>query len=98
MRQQDFNNNVNYDCKLHIYLVSISQPTRVFGLFLSGFLSEKIGRKKTLIIAAVLQIVSASSVYFCDCFETLVVVVGLSNLITCMVQVPSYSLLSGKYF
>ena len=70
----------------------------MFGLFLSGFLSEKIGRKKTLIIAAVLQIVSASSVYFCDCFETLVVVVGLSNLITCMVQVPSYSLLSGKYF
>ena len=45
-------------------------------------------------MASILQIVVACSVYFCSCFESLVVVVALSNLFSCMVQVPSYALLS----
>ena len=91
MKYWNFN---SYTKHVIIFSVSISQPTRIIGLFLAGFLSEKIGRKKSLIVASILQIVVACSVYFCSCFESLVVVVALSNLFSCMVQVPSYALLS----
>ena len=67
---------------------------RILGLFSSWFLSDKLGRKKCLIVSSILQIVSSCSVYFCSSFPTLMVAVALSNLFSCMVMVPSYSLLS----
>ena len=59
------------------------------GLFLSGFLSDKVGRKRSLLVAGILQIVSAYSVYFCTSFPALLSAVALSNLFSCMVQVQS---------
>ena len=69
-------------------------PTRIIGLFSSGFISDKLGRKKCLIVSSILQIASSCSAYFCSSFPALLTAVALSNLFSCMVQVPSYSLLS----
>ena len=69
-------------------------PTRIVGLFSSGFISDKLGRKKCIILSSILQIASSCSAYFCSSFSTLLTAVALSNLFSCMVQVPSYSLLS----
>ena len=69
-------------------------PTRIVGLFSSGFISDKLGRKKCLILSSILQIASSCSAYFCSSFPALLTAVALSNLFSCMVQVPSYSLLS----
>ena len=74
--------------------VSASMPTRIIGLFSSGFISDKLGRKKCLIVSSILQIASSCSAYFCSSFPALLTAVALSNLFSCMVQVPSYSLLS----
>ena len=74
--------------------MSINQPARVLGFFISGYLAERFGRKKSLICASVCQIVSAISVYFCTNYLTLMVAVSMSGLTLCMVTIPSYSLLS----
>ena len=74
--------------------MSINQPARVIGLFISGYLSEKMGRKRCLILGSIVQIISAISVYFCTSYESLMMTVALTGLSVCMVTIPSYALLS----
>ena len=38
--------------------VSLNQPARVLGLFLSSYLSEKLGRKRCLILCSLAQLLS----------------------------------------
>ena len=44
--------------------------------------------------ASVLQILSASSVYFCTSYPALLTAVSLASLFSCMVLTPSFNLLS----
>ena len=74
--------------------MSINQPARVIGFFISSYLSERVGRKKSLILASVLQVTSAVSVYFCQSFLSLTLALSVSGLTLCMVMIPSYALLS----
>ena len=38
--------------------VSLNQPARVLGLFLSSYLSEKLGRKRCLVLCSLAQLLS----------------------------------------
>ena len=69
------------------YLDSMVQLSQVMGIFFSGFLSDKIGRKKSLIAASLLTLMSAFCVYFCTSFLSLATVLGLSTFFSSMVQV-----------
>ena len=45
--------------QLILYIsVSLNQPARVLGLFLSSYLSEKLGRKRCLILCSLAQLLS----------------------------------------
>ena len=39
--------------------VSLNQPARVLGLFLSSYLSEKLGRKRCLVLCSLAQLLSS---------------------------------------
>ena len=77
-----------------LFTGGVSQVVRIAGFLCAKFLSDKLGRKKCLMLVSMLQIVSSCCVYFCSSFSTLMVAASLSNMIACMVMVPSYSLLS----
>ena len=74
--------------------MSINQPTRVFSVFCSGFLSEKIGRKKTLILGSICQILGGLSVFFSRSFTSLFVSVGFCGFFMCLIDTAKYSILS----
>ena len=69
------------------YLDSMVQLSQVMGIFFSGFLSDKIGRKKSIIAASILTLMSALCVSFCTSFISLATVLGLSTFFSSMVQV-----------
>ena len=60
------------------------------GIFFSGFLSDKIGRKKSIIAASILTLMSALCVYFCTSFLTLASVLGFTTFFSSMVQVKIF--------
>ena len=62
-------------------------------LLLSKFLNEKIGRKKSLIAATILQVISIFCVYFCNSFLSLAIMIGLTNLFSAMLTVPGLVIL-----
>ena len=74
--------------------MSINQPTRVLSVFCSGFLSEKIGRKKTLILGSICQILGGLSVFFSRSFTSLFVSVGFCGFFMCLIDTAKYSILS----
>ena len=74
--------------------MSINQPTRVLSVFCSGFLSEKIGRKKTLILGSICQISGGLSVFFSRSFTSLFVSVGFCGFFMCLIDTAKYSILS----
>ena len=74
--------------------VTINQPARVMGLMLSSFLAERFGRKRCLIVGAVSQIVSATSIYFCSSYLSLMIALSVNGLCVVTVMVPSYALLT----
>ena len=73
------------------YVVSLSQLSGVIGVFLSGLMADKFGRKKSLIVSSILQILSAFCVYFCPSFLSLAAVLGISNLFSSTVQVEIFN-------
>ena len=68
--------------------VTLNQPARVLGLFLSGAISDKIGRKKSLIAFSIFQIISSVAMYFVRSYESLMVTLCLSGLSMSMVMIP----------
>ena len=60
------------------------------GIFFSGFISDKIGRKKSIIAASILTLMSALCVYFCTSFLTLASVLGFTTFFSSMVQVKIF--------
>merc|ERR1719412_2418813 len=76
------------------WINSISLGSGVVALLLSKYLNERIGRKKSLVAATILQVISICCVYFCNSFLSLAIMMGLANLFSAMLTVPGYSLLS----
>ena len=74
--------------------MSANQPPRVLGLFISSFLSERLGRRMSLILGSVLHVVTGVAVYFCHSFVSLTIAISVSAVSLQMVTVPSYALLS----
>ena len=74
--------------------MSINQPTRVLSVFCSGFLSENLGRKKTLILGSICQILGGLSVFFSRSFTSLFVSVGFCGFFMCLIDTAKYSILS----
>ena len=64
------------------------------GLLVSGFLSEQLGRRRILIAGSCLQILTCSLFYFASSFLTLTLMVAAALLVTVLVMIPSYALLS----
>ena len=79
---------------LRLFLVTLNQPARVLGFFLSGAISDKIGRKRSLIVVSVFQIISSLTMYFVNSYTTLMVNLCVSGIAMSMVMIPSYALLS----
>ena len=75
------------------YLDSMVQLSQVMGIFFSGFLSDKIGRKKSIIAASILTLMSALCVSFCTSFISLATILGLSTFFSSMVQVNIFFIL-----
>ena len=74
--------------------MSIRKLAAILGLFLSSFLSDRIGRKKVLIVGSLLQILTSCLFYFCNSFLTLTLMVAASRPSCLMVKIPSYLMLS----
>ena len=74
--------------------MSVRNLADIIGLFMSSFLSDKIGRKKTLILGSVLQILTSCLFYFCNSFLTLTLMVAASRPSCLMGKIPSYLMLS----
>ena len=90
--------NIVASVDLHIYrvyfAVSLNQPSKMFGLILSGFISEKLGRKKCLILVSFLQILTSVAIHFSNSYMTLLVALTFSGGLNSMVLNPSFSFLS----
>ena len=74
--------------------MSIRKLAAILGLFLSSFLSDRIGRKNVLILGSLLQILTSCLFYFCNSFLTLTLMVAASRPSCLMVKIPSYLMLS----
>ena len=74
--------------------MSIRKLAAILGLFLSSFLSDKFGRRKILIVGSLLQILTCCLFYFAASFLTLTLMVAAALLVTVLVMIPSYALLS----
>merc|ERR1712179_804748 len=70
------------------WLLTLSQPTRMVGTFVTGYLNERIGRKKSLILCSVCQILGCIFIFLSTSYLSLM---GMS---TGMALLPSYALLS----
>ena len=74
--------------------MSLNQPSRILGLTVSAGISEKFGRKKSLIFFSVCQIIVSFAVFLCHSYATLLVALIFSGFLNCMVMNPSFALLS----
>ena len=78
-------------CKFQVFnyfLVTLNQPARVLGLFLSGLISEKIGRKKSLIYFSIFQILASVAMFFVNSYATLMVALFATGVSMAMVMIP----------
>ena len=73
---------------------SIGRLAACVGLLVSGFLSEQLGRRRILIAGSGLQILTCCLFYFAASFLTLTLMVAAALLVTVLVMIPSYALLS----
>ena len=67
---------------------SISLGSGVLALLLSKYLNERIGRKRSLIAATILQVISTCCVYFCNNFLSLATMIVLATFFSAMLTVP----------
>ena len=73
-----------------IHTVSLSQLSRVLGVFLSGLMADKLGRRRSLIVSSILQLLAAFGVYFCTSFLSLAAVLAITTFFSSMVQVEIF--------
>ena len=61
--------------------VSLNQPSKMLGLVLSGLISDRLGRKRCLLVVSLLQITTSVSIHFCTSYIALLVALTLSGQI-----------------
>jgi len=76
------------------WLLTLSQPSRMVGTFITGYLAERIGRKKSLILCSFCQILGCLFIFLSNSFPSLMIALCLTGLTTGMALIPSYALLS----
>jgi len=86
--------NIYMDDEQSSWFVSLNQPIRMLGTLLATYLNEKIGRKKTLILAAVTMVAGGCINYFAASFMMLMIGQNISSFGSGIGITPSYSLLS----
>ena len=74
--------------------VSLSQPAQVLGLQLAGVMSEKLGRRRSLVVCGVFQVIISLATHFSTSYLTLLVALTFSGALNSMVLNPSYAYLS----
>ena len=74
--------------------VSLSQPAQVLGLQLAGVMSEKLGRRRSLVVCGVFQVIISLATHFSISYLTLLVTLTFSGALNSMVLNPSYAFLS----
>ena len=74
--------------------VSLNQISRMFGLMTAGVISERLGRKKAMLICSLLQISISIGVHFSSSFISLLVALAFSGGFNTMILNPSYAFLS----
>ena len=74
--------------------VSLSQPAQVLGLQLAGAMSEKLGRRRSLVVCGVFQVIISLATHFSTSYLTLLVTLTFSGALNSMVLNPSYAFLS----
>ena len=74
--------------------VSLSQPAQVLGLQLAGVMSEKLGRRRSLVVCGVFQVIISLATHFSTSYLTLLVTLTFSGALNSMVLNPSYAFLS----
>ena len=74
--------------------MSLNQPSWMFGLMVAGVISERLGRKKALLVCSLLQILTSIAVPFCNSFITLLVALTFLGGFNSMILNPSFAFLS----
>ena len=74
--------------------MSLSKPAQVLGLQGAGLMSEKLGRRRSLMVCGLLQIVISLAIHFSTSYLTLLVALTFSGALNSMVLNPSYAYLS----
>ena len=81
----------HYQLLLLIFVVSLCQPARVLGFLVGGLLSEKFGRKKSLILISACQILTSVCLTFTYSFLTLLLAMCFSIFSLCLSTNPCYT-------
>ena len=74
--------------------MSLTKPAQVLGLQGAGLMSEKLGRRRSLMVCGLLQIVISLATHFSTSYLTLLVALTFSGALNSMVLNPSYAYLS----
>ena len=74
--------------------MSLNKAARVLGLLGAGVMSEKLGRRRSLMVCGVFQIIISLATHFSSSYLTLLVTLTFSGALNSMVLNPSYAYLS----
>ena len=74
--------------------MSLCQPARVLGFLVGGLLSEKLGRKKSLILISGCQILTSVCIAFTSSFLTLLLAMCFSIFSLCLSTNPCYTFIT----
>ena len=75
-------------------LVSLNQPAAICGLVIAGFVSEKIGRRRSLMLFNFSQILVSFLVFSSHSYLALLASLLSSGILNYTVMIPSFALLS----
>jgi len=92
--QQPNNTGILLDIFQVSWLLTLSQPSRMVGTFITGYLAERIGRKRSLILCSLCQAVGCVFIFLSNSYTSLLLSVSLTGLTTGMALLPSYAILS----
>ena len=76
------------------FSVSLNQPSSMLGLIVAGPLSDRLGRKRTLIVGSFLQILVSVAIFFSGSYNSLLVALTFSGCFNVLIIPPSYAYLS----
>jgi len=76
------------------WLMSVTQPTRVIGTTLTGYLQGRLGRKKCLVLCCLVQMLGCLLIYCSYSYVTLLIALSIAGTTTGMAMLPSYTLLA----